>query len=357
MNVDFWRNKKVFITGHTGFKGSWLCTWLKTMGAQISGYSLPVEPGGLFELVDGGDDINSIVGDVSDFDHLRESIASFGPDIVIHMAAQSLVRTSYQEPVRTYLTNVMGTVNLFESIRGLDTIKGVVNVTTDKCYENKEWLWAYRENESLGGYDPYSSSKACSELVTSAYRQSFFNPLMGKNTAIASARAGNVIGGGDFSLDRLVPDALKAFGQGSPVSIRNPKSVRPWQHVLEPLRGYLTLAEHLFNGGSDYAEPWNFGPGDADTQTVEQVIELIAKEWGEGAKWAISDTDQPHEANQLRLDISKARTLLSWTPILNLKSAISMTVEWERNRLSKKHNIRHFTEGQIKDYMKELSLS
>ena len=330
---DFWRGKRVFLTGHTGFKGSWLCLWLQSMGAELCGYSLapPSDPN-LFTVADVGTGMTSVLGDVRELDKVRGAMASFRPEIVIHMAAQALVRLSYDQPVDTYSTNVMGTVHVLEAARHTDSVRCIVNVTTDKCYENREWVWGYREGEPLGGHDAYSSSKACSELITSAYRRSFF---AGAGVALASARAGNVIGGGDWAADRLVPDALRAFERGVPVSIRNPLSIRPWQHVLEPLSGYLTLAQRLWENGPAFAESWNFGPSDEDARPVQWIVERLVGAWGDGAAWRLDGDSHPHEASYLKLDISNARARLGWQPRWRLAHALEQIVGWHKGWLAK----------------------
>ncbi len=331
MNEAFWRGKRVFLTGHTGFKGSWLSLWLQSMGAELSGFALtpPTEPS-LFEIAQVGKGMRSYVGDIRDFDALQAALVESKPEIVIHMAAQPLVRYSYDHPVETYATNVMGTIHLLEALRKLDTVRAIVNVTTDKCYENQEWAWGYREHEPMGGYDPYSNSKACAELVTSAYRSSFFNPerYAEHGVALASARAGNVIGGGDWAKDRLIPDIVNAFSQGRTVSIRNPQAIRPWQHVMEPLRGYLMLAERLYEQGTAFAEGWNFGPNDVDAKPVEWIVRNLASKWGTGAAWQVEQDSALHEANYLKLDISKARSRLAWEPQLTLDEALGLIVDW-----------------------------
>lgn len=352
MNSEFWSGKKVFLTGHSGFKGSWLSLWLQSMGAQVRGFSLeaPTQPS-LFVEARVADDMESITGDIRDFAQLQQSIEAFQPEIVFHMAAQSLVRLSYDEPVTTYATNVMGTVHLMEAIRQAGSVRAVVNITSDKCYENREWLWGYRENEAMGGFDPYSNSKGCAELVTSAYRSSFFNPdhYSEHGCALASVRAGNVIGGGDWALDRLVPDILKAFASGKRVDIRNPNAVRPWQHVLEPLSGYLVLAERLFNDGVEYAQGWNFGPNEEDARPVGWIVRSMVDSWGEGADWNRDSGSHPHEANYLKLDCSKAKTLLHWQPRWGLDEALFRIVKWHKAWLHG-DDMRAFTLAEIKDY-------
>jgi len=326
INPDFWRGKRVLLTGHTGFKGSWLSLWLQSLGAELSGLALaaPTEPS-LFNVARVGDGMASTIGDIRDLGTVVNAMTAFKPDIVIHMAAQPLVRLSYSEPVETYATNVMGTVHVLEAVRRCSSVRCVVTVTTDKCYENREWEWGYRENEPMGGHDPYSNSKGCSELVTSAYRRSFLHKA---GVALASARAGNVIGGGDWASDRLVPDILRAFERNAPVVIRNPHSTRPWQHVLEPLSGYLTLAERLWSEGESFAEGWNFGPRDDDALPVLWIVERMAKTWGQGASWQLDSSEHPHEAHYLKLDISKARHRLAWQPRWNLDTALANITHW-----------------------------
>ena len=352
MNSTFWRNKRVFLTGHTGFKGGWLSLWLQQLGADITGYALPppTQPC-LFEKARVEEGMTSVIGDIRNGLDLATAMQKASPDIVIHMAAQPLVRRSYVDPVETYSTNVMGTVHLFEAVRQCPTIRAVVNVTTDKCYDNQEWCWPYRENEPMGGYDPYSSSKGCSELITAAYRRSFFNAEVHSQhgVSIASARAGNVIGGGDWAADRLVPDILSSFAQEKPVVIRNPQAIRPWQHVLEPLRGYLTLAERLYVHGPVYSEAFNFGPRAEDAQSVQWVVENLARLWGEKASWVLDTALQPHEALFLKLDISKAAHRLGWRPVLNLDQALSMTIKWIQGCLQGA-DMRTLTLNQIDDY-------
>lgn len=347
----FWHNKNVFITGHTGFKGTWLSLWLSKLGANVTGYALqpPTQPS-LFEIIQLSAEINSIIGDIRNSDTLNKAIRENIPDIVIHMAAQPLVRESYNTPVETYATNVMGTVNLLEAIRQCPSVKAVVNVTTDKVYENKEWLWSYRENEPLGGLDPYSNSKACSELVMQAYRHSFFT----NGAALASARAGNVIGGGDWAADRLVPDCVNALLQGKAVRIRNPFSIRPWQHVLEPLSGYLSLAQHLFTYGKPYAESWNFGPEEQDAKPVQWIVEALCAKWGHEARFTIDDGEHPHEARFLKLDCSKAKHELHWQPCWSLDTALDKIVEWSKAYQSQ-GDLRAISLAQIAAY--ELALN
>ena len=332
INPHFWKGKLVFVTGHTGFKGSWLSLWLQLMGAEVKGFSLapPTQPA-LFEVAKVGDNMQTEIGDIRNLQQLSQSIRAFNPDVLLHLAAQPLVRLSYKEPVDTYSTNVMGTVNVLEAARYAPQLKSVVIITTDKCYENREWEWGYRENEPMGGHDPYSNSKGCAELVVSAYRRSFF--YTNDTTAVASARAGNVIGGGDWADDRLIPDILRAFEQQQPVIIRNPLSTRPWQHVLEPLSGYLVLAERLYNEGNAFAEGWNFGPKDDDCQPVQWILEKMVQFWGEGARYEWDKSEQPHEANFLKLDCSKAATRLKWHPQWRLADTLEKIVHWHRSWL------------------------
>jgi CDP-glucose 4,6-dehydratase len=322
----FWQGRRVFLTGHTGFKGGWLALWLQSMGAVVHGYALapPTTPS-LFEAARVAEGMHHTLGDIRDFEHLRAALTRCQPEVVLHLAAQPLVRLSYAQPVETYATNVMGTIHLLEAVRQTASVRAVVNVTTDKCYENREWVWGYREDEPMGGHDPYSSSKACSELVTSAYRRSFMNEA---GVAIATARAGNVIGGGDWAADRLVPDILRALQAHEPVLIRNPNATRPWQHVLEPLAGYLLLAERLVTDGQAHAEAWNFGPRDEDARPVQWIVEHLCEAWGEGASWSLQPGSHPHEANFLKLDISKARQRLPWVPRWPLETALGHITDW-----------------------------
>jgi CDP-glucose 4,6-dehydratase len=354
MNPEFWDGKRVLLTGHTGFKGSWMSLWLTSMGAKVVGYALapPTSPS-LFEAADVGRGMTSILGDIRDLAKLEAVFAEHRPEIVIHMAAQPLVRYSYQNPVETYSTNVMGTVHLLEAVRNCPGVKAVVNITTDKCYENREWVWGYRENEPMGGHDPYSNSKGCAELVSSAYRSSFFgaDSYAQHGVAVATVRAGNVIGGGDWAQDRLIPDILAAFEQGKPVDIRNPHAVRPWQHVLEPLRGYLTLAERLFEHGPSFGQGWNFGPNDDDAKPVGWIVKQMATLWGGEPAWAVDSRAHPHEANYLKLDISEARTRLDWHPALRLNDALQLIIDWSRQRQAGA-DIRTLTLDQITAYQK-----
>jgi CDP-glucose 4,6-dehydratase len=335
VNKDFWKGKKVLITGHTGFKGSWLCMLLNYLGAEISGYSLepPTNPS-LYKLCNINSFVNSTIADIRNFENLQNKIESDRPEIIIHMAAQPLVRLSYNEPVMTYETNVMGTINLLEAVRASKSksVRVIVNVTTDKCYDNKEWLWPYRENEPLGGYDPYSSSKACSEIVTAAYRNSFFNPAEHDkhNVAIATARAGNVIGGGDWASDRLVPDFIRSILNNQKIIIRSPNSIRPWQHVLEPLTGYLILTEKLYTNGISFAESWNFGPNSEDAKSVRWIVEMLCNKWDNHAIYEIDNDFHPHEATYLKLDCSKAKEKLNWHPQWNLEKVLESIIVFAR---------------------------
>jgi CDP-glucose 4,6-dehydratase len=329
--LSLWRNRRVFLTGHTGFKGGWMALWLTQMGAKVCGYSLapPSEPS-LFEVARIGERLNHIEGDIRDLPRLQAAMQNFAPEVVFHLAAQSLVRRSYVEPVLTYATNVMGTVNVFESMRQTASVRAAVLITTDKCYENREWQWGYREEDRLGGRDPYSNSKACAELVSAAYRDSYFPPakLATHGVAIATARAGNVIGGGDWALDRLIPDLIRGFAAGEQVAVRNPFAIRPWQHVLEPIRGYMQLAERLLERDASFASAWNFGPADEDARPVEWIASEMAKQWSPDSSWAIDEGVHPHESTYLKLDCARAHNLLGWRPALGLSSALQLIVEW-----------------------------
>ncbi|WP_250500030.1 CDP-glucose 4,6-dehydratase [Caballeronia sp. GAWG1-5s-s] len=352
IDQSFWRGKRVFVTGHTGFKGSWLCLWLQQMGATVMGYALPspTKPA-MFEAARVAEGMTSIIGDVRDLDHLSRSLAEHEPEIVLHLAAQPLVRLSYRQPVETYSTNVMGTVHLLEAVRRAPSVRAVVNVTSDKCYENREWVWGYRETEPMGGFDPYSNSKGCAELVTDAFRNSYFHPekFAQHRVALASGRAGNVIGGGDWAEDRLIPDMMRAINASVPVEIRNPHAIRPWQHVLEPLSGYLLLAQRLHEEGAKFCGGWNFGPHDTDTQAVQWIVEHLVAQWGDGAAWRRDPSQQPHEATYLKLDCSKAKSLLGWSPRLTLSQAIDFVVDWHK-AYRKDADMRALSLSQIETY-------
>jgi CDP-glucose 4,6-dehydratase len=351
MDTTFWKSRKVFLTGHTGFKGSWLALWLLSVGADLCGYALdpPTDPS-LYRLLDLEGQLRSIRGDIRDLPALESALRDFEPEVVIHMAAQPLVRLSYQSPVETYAVNVLGTVHLLDAVRRTPSVRAVVVVTSDKCYENQEWQSPYREQEPMGGHDPYSSSKGCAELVTAAYRRSFFHDL--HPVSVASARAGNVIGGGDWALDRLVPDIVRAFSVGEPVVIRNPEAVRPWQHVLEPLAGYLALAERLVIDGPAFAEAWNFGPADSDARPVGYLVSEMARLWGATASWHSIVQEKVHEAHLLRLDSEKARTKLGWSPRWNLDETLAKTIEWYKFFYGGQ-DVRACTLNQIQAFMQQ----
>ncbi|MBM6997240.1 CDP-glucose 4,6-dehydratase [Paenibacillus sp. DXFW5] len=360
-NNEFWKGKKVFITGNTGFKGSWLSLWLLQMGAEVTGFSLepPTKPS-LYELLGLNRHMNTYIHDVRDLSMLTNAVTQVNPDVVFHMAAQPLVRESYTDPTGTYAVNVMGTVNLLESVRYLSTRgqykkRAIINVTTDKCYENREWDWGYREIDALGGYDPYSNSKACSELVTASYRHSFFNPhsLESHGVLLASARAGNVIGGGDWAVDRLIPDSIKSLLNHEPIRVRNPLSIRPWQHVLEPLNGYMLIAQNMYESGGDFATSWNFGPNDVDTLSVESVVQRICTLWGGEASYSIQDNNlQVHESRFLKLDCSKAKSQLGWSPRFSLDEALMATVDWYK-AYRNSENVENLCSNQIAQYTME----
>jgi CDP-glucose 4,6-dehydratase len=350
VSTEFWSGKKVFLTGHTGFKGGWLTFWLHLMGARVAGYALaPNTAPCIFDALELESLLDeSHIADIRDLNRLSKAIESYQPDVVIHMAAQPLVRQSYAYPLETYEVNVMGTAYLLEALRNASSVKATVIITTDKCYENKEREAGYTEDEPMGGYDPYSSSKGCAELVTSAYRRSFFNSINNKNF-IASARAGNVIGGGDWSSDRLIPDAIRAFQANHALVIRNPRATRPWQHVLEPLSGYLVLAQSLFENGKVFSSGWNFGPDESDTRSVQEVIELFIKLWGHEASWKQDPSAHPHEAHLLSLSCLKSKTKLNWQPSWNLETALEKIVDWH-HALAKGDDMRALTKKQIEDY-------
>ncbi|ASA19862.1 CDP-glucose 4,6-dehydratase [Paenibacillus donghaensis] len=360
--INFWKDKKVFITGHTGFKGSWLSIWLHQLGAKITAYSTapPTVPS-LYQISNADQLLTSVIGDIRDAYLLQRTMRDADPDIVFHLAAQPLVRESYINPVDTYAVNVLGTVNVLEAIRQNNLlgagIKALVNVTTDKCYDNKEWLWGYRESDPLGGFDPYSNSKACSELITSCYRNSFFNPhrYQEHGVAIASARAGNVLGGGDWASERLIPDCFKSFCNQAPLVIRSPNSIRPWQHVLEPLSGYLLLGQRLLEEGIRYADSWNFGPEEQDAKSVESVVRRFCSLWGEGAVYETQPDNRLHEAAALRLDCSKAKLQLGWHPRWDLDTALINTAAWYKAYLNQedmleicRRQIRQFEQSTYK---------
>lgn len=354
IDSDFWRNKKVFITGCTGFKGSWLSLILLNLGANIKGYSLEIDTKpSLFEICELHKQNFCTIGDIRDKETLEKELIDFQPEIVIHLAAQALVLRSYQDPVETYQTNVMGTVNLFEACRHLKSLKAILNITSDKCYENKEWIWGYRENDELGGYDPYSSSKACAELVTKAFTQSFFNPdnYEKHGVCLASARAGNVIGGGDWAENRLIPDAAKAFSQNQKLEIRRPLSTRPWQHVLEPLRGYLMLCEKMYKHGKNYSGAFNFGPSENNVCAVKEAIKEFSFLWGGNASFEIIDNENSfHEAGLLKLDISKVQKELNWKPKLNFSETLKITADWYKFFYQENsEKIKEFTLKQISE--------
>jgi len=348
MAVDpgFWQGRRVLLTGHTGFKGSWLSLWLQSLGAELSGFSLdiPTTPS-LFELSGAEAGMRSIVGDIRDHEAITAALAQCEPEVVIHMAAQSLVRRSFSDPRETYATNVMGTVNLLDAVRVKGDVRVVVNVTSDKCYENREWEWGYREGEPMGGHDPYSNSKGCAELVTAAFRRSFFE---GGSTRLASARAGNVIGGGDWGEDRLFSDLMRAALAGETVAIRNPTAVRPWQHVLNPLDGYLTLAQALWDD-AELAAPWNFGPSDEDARPVSWIVDELSARWPGGVRWVHDEESHPHEAQHLKLDSSRARARLGWRSVWNLDAALDAIVGWY-GAYAASPDVRAVTLAQIADF-------
>ena len=352
MFEHIYRNRTVLITGHTGFKGTWLSLWLNHLGSNVIGYALkpPTQPN-LFELCALDTKITSIEGDVNGFDHLKSVIQKHKPEIIFHLAAQALVRRSYYEPLETYSTNVMGTVHLLEAVRQTGGVRVIINVTSDKCYENQEWIWGYRENDPMGGQDPYSSSKGCSELVTTAYTKSYFNPEQFEKhgVSVASVRSGNVIGGGDWAEDRLLPDCMKALLENRPIVIRYPDAVRPWQHVLEPLFGYLLLAQLLYQDGPTFAGAWNFGPEDSSAKSVRWIVQKIVDIWGDNAGWKMDQGDHFHEAHTLKLDCSKAKLKLGWYPQWDLETALRLTVDWYK-AYGHHEDILPMTVRQIEEY-------
>lgn len=349
ISKDFWSGKRILVTGHTGFKGGWLSLWLQSLNANVAGFALkPSTEPNLFQVANIAAGMQSFIGDIRNFEELDNVIKSFQPEIIFHLAAQPLVRYSYENPVETYATNVMGTVHLLEAARHIGSVKAIVNITSDKCYENKEWVWGYRENEPMGGHDPYSNSKGCAELVTSAYRLSYMSENQG--IALASARAGNVIGGGDWSSDRLIPDILHSISNNQVALLRSPNAIRPWQHVLEPLNGYLMLAQALYEKGQDYAEAWNFGPEDSGAQTVEWITKTMVDHWGGSASYQINEAANPlHEAHLLKLDCSKARSLLKWHPKWDITQSIEKICNWHKSYLQG-DNMRDYCLDEIKQY-------
>jgi CDP-glucose 4,6-dehydratase len=358
VDPNFWKTKRVFLTGHTGFKGSWMALWLQHMGADVAGYALapPTNPA-VFDLAHVAASMDHQIADVRNLDTLSKALGAHQPDVVIHMAAQALVRDSYEHPVDTYATNVMGTVNLLESCRRADSVRTVIIVTSDKCYENREHMAGYTEADAMGGYDPYSSSKGAAEIVTAAYRQSYFNPTDWDNhgVGVASARAGNVIGGGDWSKDRLVPDLIRSFIAGEKTVIRYPGAIRPWQHVLEPVAGYLILAQRLHEEGAPFAEAWNFGPGSDSEKPVQHIADTLSALWSNEAGWTLDQGDFPHEATFLKLDCSKAIEQLGWHPRLVLDDSLAMTVDWYQAYAAQK-DLKAFTLDQIENFSGALPL-
>jgi len=359
--LNVWKGKKVFLTGHTGFKGGWLALWLAKLGADVRGYSLdPYTEPNLCAVAGVSKVVDDLRGDIRDAAAIDRALTEFAPEVVFHLAAQPLVRLSYADPILTYETNVIGTARVLEAVRKTPSVRAVVSITTDKCYENKEWVWGYRETDPLGGYDPYSSSKACAEIVSAAYRQSYFpvdkldkldkpgEPGTHK-VALATARAGNVIGGGDWSLDRLLPDLVRGFLSGQPVPIRRPRSIRPWQHVLEPVYGYLLLAERLLTADPRFATAYNFGPGDDDARPVDWIAEHMSKTWGNGASWFLDLDPSVHEAGYLKLDASRAKADLGWTPHLRLETALDWLVQWYKAQAAGAE-MHTFTLSQIDAY-------
>lgn len=346
--LEFWSDKKIFLTGHTGFKGSWLAIWLRLLGADVAGYSLPAGAPSHFQISGLKDDILSLIGDIRDSEQLQQAISNFNPDIVIHMAAQSLVRPSYQDPLGSLSTNIMGTANLLEAARQCRSVKVVINITSDKCYENDGTEQLFRETDPMGGYDPYSCSKGCAELVSQSFRQSFYK---NQGKFLASVRAGNVIGGGDWAEDRLVPDIFQAIHENKPVIIRNPSAVRPWQHVCEPLFGYMLLAQKLWEQGPEYAEAWNFGPEQGDVKPVSWLVDYICHHWGRETRWLKDEGEHPHEAPYLALDITKAKEKLGWQPQLSLQMGLDLCIDWYK-AYYKGQSMRAVSEKQIQQYQR-----
>lgn len=351
VNAAFWAGRRVLLTGHTGFKGGWLALWLQELGAEVYGYALPApaEPS-LWQVARLAQRMPGTLADIRDAQRVSEAVATFRPEVVLHLAAQPLVRESYRAPADTYATNVMGTVNLLEALRNCDSVRAVLVVTSDKCYENREWLWPYRENDALGGHDPYSSSKACVELLCASWRESF---LRESGIALATARAGNVIGGGDWSADRLLPDILRAWQAGQSLTLRYPQAVRPWQHVLEPLHGYLCLAQALVEQGEAVASAWNFGPDNKGLVSVGELVERLAQHWPGEARWTVEASGQPHEAGLLALDSSQARVRLNWRPRWNLQQAIERTLDWHQ-AWQTGEDMQTFSRAQIAAYQGEI---
>ena len=353
MDSNFWKNKKVLLTGHTGFKGSWLSIWLKKLGAELVGFSkdIPTKPS-LFEVAKVSEGMISITGNIEDFAMIQKVVKENKPEIVIHMAAQSLVRKSYEEPITTFATNVMGTVNLLQAIKTTGSTRVLINVTSDKCYENKGTEKAFSENSPMGGYDPYSSSKGCAELVTSSFRDSFFNlkEFERHGCSLSSVRSGNVIGGGDWAKDRLIPDIMNSISKRIPTQIRNTRSIRPWQFVLEPLFGYLILAQRMWEEGKEFSEPWNFGPDETDCKSVKWILEKISKEWNDGFSWKEDTKDNPHEAEMLKLDCTKAKKRLGWKTKLDVTETIEWTVNWYKEYF-KNSDMKEYTENQIDKFV------
>jgi CDP-glucose 4,6-dehydratase len=346
IDPKFWAGRRVFLTGHTGFKGAWTVLLLRHLGAHVTGFALPpLDRNGLFTVADGANAVDThILADIREAQPIAAAIGNARPEIVIHMAAQPVLRLSYEEPIRTYATNVMGTVHVLDAVRHVESVRAVVVVTSDKCYENLGWVWAYRENDRLGGHDPYSNSKACAELVADTYRSSFFGA--GATCQVATARAGNVIGGGDWARDRLVPDAMRAFMAGAPLRIRNPNAVRPWQHVLDPVVAYLGLAQRLVEHGRPFAESWNFGPAVGSEVPVSRIVEILVARWGDGARWEQDVGEHPHEDAYLKLDCAKAAARLGWRPLIDLDQALELSVEWYRG-LAAGTDMRALTLAQI----------